>query len=136
AGLTRTRPPAQRRGGRGRQRGGRVARLLAKSPLAIVSMVGALKASSRATRSPCWHPAAFKVRASRLLEASSNRLARTLKAAGCQQGDRVALLLAFRAPTMLTIASGDLASSRATRPPRWRPRPPLRWAGGRVRVRP
>src|SRR5881628_4105905 len=28
------------------------------------------------------------------LEASSNRLARTLKAAGCQQGDRVALLLA------------------------------------------
>src|SRR5438552_15187633 len=41
------------------------------------------------------------------LEASSNRLARTLKAAGCQQGDRVALLLA-KSPLAIVSMVGTL----------------------------
>src|SRR3989475_3388563 len=41
------------------------------------------------------------------LEASSNRLARTLKAAGCQQGDRVALLLA-KSPLTIVSMVGTL----------------------------
>src|SRR2546429_180854 len=41
------------------------------------------------------------------LEVSSNRLARTLKAAGCQQGDRVALLLA-KSPLAIVSMVGTL----------------------------
>src|SRR5213596_1209811 len=41
------------------------------------------------------------------LEASSNRLARTLKAAGCQQGDRVGLLLA-KSPLAIVSMVGTL----------------------------
>jgi len=41
------------------------------------------------------------------LEASSSRLARTLKAAGCQQGDRVALLLA-KSPLAIVSMVGTL----------------------------
>src|SRR6185437_4021424 len=47
------------------------------------------------------------------LEASSNRLARTLKAAGCGQGDRVGLLLA-KSPLAIVSMLGTLqAEARA-----------------------